>query len=253
MAPLGDLVQAGWCPGPLRRLRLCVVFGVVSGFLRAIVLEVVRPDPHTHADRGAIRLQDELADVFMMNPPGPVACHLNTIRQAVLVQSNPEGTAAVVEIEDSAFGPIRSFIGEYVVAAWRQRQGGHPVFFGGRRAGHDISDHDMLIDAKVLVATKPSERRRWPGHDWKVARDRHALFNPEKTTHVALVLLPEDMTFELADDGGRVSISTVYKDAEIFLVSVEEFNDSLDPVAAAEEGWRYLLLETAWLHQHRVQ
>ncbi|MEV0408346.1 hypothetical protein [Actinoallomurus sp. NPDC050550] len=158
-----------------------------------------------------------------------------------------------MQIEDSAFSPIRSFLGEYVVAAWREAQGGSPVLFGGRRAGHDISDRDMLIDAKILVPTTPSELRTWPGHDWKVARDGHAHFNPEKTTHIALVALPEYMPFELVDDGGRVSISTIYKDAQIFLVAVDEFNDLLDPVAATAEGWRYLILETSWLHRHRVQ
>ncbi|MEV0399423.1 hypothetical protein [Actinoallomurus sp. NPDC050550] len=160
---------------------------------------------------------------------------------------------APMQIEGSAFNSLRSFIGEYAVTAWRHAQGGNPVLFGGRRAGHDISDQDMLIDAKVLVPTTPSERRTWPGHDWKVARDRHAPFNPEKTTHIALVALPEDMPFELVDDGGRVSISTAYKDAEIFLIAVAEFNNLLDPVAGDTERWRYLILETSWLHQHRVQ
>ncbi|MFD5123639.1 hypothetical protein [Streptomyces sp. NPDC058385] len=158
-----------------------------------------------------------------------------------------------MDIENSAFGPIRAFMGEYVVAAWRETQGGRPVLFGGRKAGHDIIDQDMLIDAKVLVTTTASERRTWPGHNWKVARDRHAHFNPEKTTHVALVALPEDMAFELVDDGGRVSISTNYKEAAIYLIAVEEFNDLLDPEAGAAERWRYLILETTWLHQHRVQ
>lgn len=77
--------------------------------------------------------------------------------------------------------------------------------------------------------------------------------NPEKTTHVALVALPEDMAFELADDGGHVSISTNYKNAETYLVAVEEFNNLLDPEAGTAERWRYLILETSWLHQHRVQ
>lgn len=158
-----------------------------------------------------------------------------------------------MEIEHAAFGPVRSFIAEYVVAAWREAEGGAPTLFGGRRAGHDIRDDDMLIDAKVLVPTSPSERRTWPDHDWKFARDRHALFNPDKTTHIAFVSLPEDMAFELSDDGGRVSISTSYKGASIFLVPVEELNGLLDPATGAAENWRYLILETSWLDGHRVQ
>ncbi|MFJ7098846.1 hypothetical protein ACIQWL_53655 [Streptomyces mirabilis] len=158
-----------------------------------------------------------------------------------------------MEIEATAFGPIRSFLGEYVVAAWREARGGSPILFGGRRAGHDIRDDDMLIDAKILVPTSPSERRTWPGHEWKVARDRHAHFNPDKTTHIALVVLPDDMAFELTDNDGRVSVSASCKNSEIFLISVASFNDLLDPEAGAEERWRYLILETSWLKQHQVQ
>jgi hypothetical protein len=54
-----------------------------------------------------------------------------------------------MQIEQSAFGPIRSFLGDYVVAAWREAQGGDPILFGGRRAGHDVSYEDLLGDAKV--------------------------------------------------------------------------------------------------------
>ncbi|GAA4947329.1 hypothetical protein GCM10023205_04030 [Yinghuangia aomiensis] len=158
-----------------------------------------------------------------------------------------------MEIVNSAFGPVRAFMGEYIVAAWREAQGGRPVLVGGRKAGHDIIDQDMLIDAKVLVPTTVGERRRWPGHDWKVARDLHAHFNPEKTTHVALVALPEEMAFELVDDEGRVSISTNYKEAVIYLIRVDDFNDLLAPEAGAAERWRYLILKTTWLDQHRVQ
>lgn len=158
-----------------------------------------------------------------------------------------------MEIEDAAFGPVRSFLAEYVVAAWREAQGGSPILLGGRRRGHDIRDQHMLIDAKILVPTLPAERRAWPGHDWKVARDRHARFAPDKTTHIALVVLPDDMSFELVDDDGKVSISTSYQGTAIFLATVDDFNDLLDPETGASERWRYLFLESSWLNERRVR
>jgi hypothetical protein len=158
-----------------------------------------------------------------------------------------------MDIDSSAFGPVRAFLAEYVVAAWRETQGGSPLLLGGRRRGHDVSDADLLIDAKVLVPLSASERRTWPGCEWKVARDRHVLFNPITTTHIALVALPDDMGLTVTSDDGAVTINATTKGAQIFVVEVDEFNDQLDPDNPDAEGWRYLILETEWLERHRVQ
>ena len=158
-----------------------------------------------------------------------------------------------MDINSAAFGPVRAFLAEYVVAAWRDTQGGSPVLLGGRRRGHDISDAGQLIDAKVLVPLSASELRNWPGCAWKVARDRHVLFNPITTTHVALVALPDDMAFTVTSDNGTVTINAKTEGAQIFLIDVNEFNDQLDPDNPDAEGWRYLILETDWLNRHRVQ
>jgi hypothetical protein len=159
-----------------------------------------------------------------------------------------------VQIEDSAFSPVRYFMAEYTVAAWRDAQDGSPILFGGRRRGHDVRDGDMLIDAKVLVPTSRGERHEWPGHDWKFFRDRHALFNPAKTTHIAFVLFPKDLALDVEDDGGeRLMIRASPKGTAIFLVQVEEINDLLNPEKAQRKKWQWLLLETAWLNQHQVR
>lgn len=157
-----------------------------------------------------------------------------------------------MDIENSAFGPVRAFLAEYIVATWRDTQGGSPIFLGGRRRGHDIRDTDLLIDAKVLVPLSASERRTWPGCEWKVARDRHVLFNPVTTTHIALVALPDDMGFTVTSDNGTVTINATTNGAQIFTVPVDEINEQLDPDNPEAEGWRYLILESQWLNQHRV-
>lgn len=158
-----------------------------------------------------------------------------------------------MDIDNSAFGPVRAFLAEYIVAAWRDTQGGDPVLLGGRRRGHDISDAGQLIDAKVLVPLSAAERRTWPGCEWKVARDRHVLFNPVTTTQVALVALPDDMGFTVTSDNGTVTINATTNGAQIFTVPVDAINEQLDPDNPDAEGWRYLILETQWLDQHRVQ
>ncbi len=154
-----------------------------------------------------------------------------------------------MEIEKSAYRPIRAYLAEYLVAAWRQAQGGNPTLLGGNQRGHDVQDGDMLIDAKVLIPTSASERRAWPGHDWKVTRDRHKLFDPVETTHIALVAFPDEMPFETTAGSGRLSVTTSCTDAAIYLVFAEELNGLLDPGGS----WRVLPLETSWLERHRVQ
>lgn len=124
-----------------------------------------------------------------------------------------------MKIEASAFSSVRSFVAEYAVARWPEEQGGSPILFGGRRRGHDVRDGVMLIDAKILVRTLSSELQHWPGHDWKVFRKGHALFNPDKTAHIALVLFPDDMTCDAHDDGVTITITAWSRETAIFLIS----------------------------------
>ena len=106
-----------------------------------------------------------------------------------------------MEIKDSAFVFVRALFAEYAVAAWREAQGGNPVLRGGRTRGYDVVDTDMLIDAKVLVALETPQ----DGCDWQLRRVYHELFDPTKTTHIALVILPRDMGFDLSADGDRIT------------------------------------------------
>jgi hypothetical protein len=61
------------------------------------------------------------------------------------------------------------------------------------------------------------------------------------------------MAFDLADDGDTISITTSRKGAGIFLITVNDINDLLDPDNEGAAGWRYLILDTNWLESHRVQ
>jgi hypothetical protein len=67
-----------------------------------------------------------------------------------------------------------------------------------------------------------------------------------------LVVLSDDMSYEHADDDGKVSIATSYQGAAVFLATVDDLNRLLDPETGESEGWRYLFLETSWLNDRRV-
>jgi hypothetical protein len=179
----------------------------------------------------------------------PLLALVSGTQRARLVIRSYVRVEEYMQIEDSAYRPLRVFLSEQIVAAWRQEQGGTPVHRGGGCRGYDVEDGDMLLDAKSLVSTVASERRAWPGHDYKVFRQNHQPFDPSKTTHLALVALPRDMAIQVGCDGGRMSITASCGRASIFLVPTDEFNAQLEPGC----GGRIVPLATEWLERHRVQ
>jgi hypothetical protein len=98
-----------------------------------------------------------------------------------------------ISIEPSAFGPVKAVAAEHVVAHWLSEQGGSPTLYGGRRKGHDVTDGEQLIDAKLLVPASASEAKR-EGCTRKLRHDLWKAFDPDRTTQVMLVEFPSDWT-----------------------------------------------------------
>lgn len=159
-----------------------------------------------------------------------------------------------ITIEPSAFGPVRAVAAELVVAHWLSEQGGSPTLHGGRRKGHDIVNGDQLIDAKLLVPTSASEKRRFPGCTHKLRRDRWKPFDPAKTTHVMLVEFPADWTAQSKTGFTETTITIQHENVHLYLIGVPELNEILaDGREEAENNnWAFIILGEDLLKEHQV-
>jgi hypothetical protein len=159
-----------------------------------------------------------------------------------------------INIEPSAFGPVRAVAAELVVAHWLSEQGGNPTLHGGRRKGHDIVSGDQLIDAKLLVATSASEKRRFPGCTHKLRRDRWKPFDPAKTTHVMLVEFPADWTAQSKTGFTETTITIQHENVHLCLIDVPELNEILaeDREEAEDNNWAFIILGEDLLKEHQV-
>ena len=158
-----------------------------------------------------------------------------------------------INIEPSAFGPVKAVAAEHVVAHWLSEQGGSPTVYGGRRKGHDVMDGEQLIDAKLLVPASASETKR-EGCTRKLRRDLWKAFDPALTTHVMLVDFPPDWTGQSSTSYSQTTITIQHEDVRLYLVEVDEINDLLASRRAEAEAarWAFIFLEDDWLKQHLV-
>lgn len=159
-----------------------------------------------------------------------------------------------INIEPSAFGPVKAVAAEHVVAHWFDEQGGSPTLHGGRRRGHDIVSGDQLVDAKLLVPTSASEQRRYPGCTHKLRRDGWKSFDPASTTHVMLVEFPPDWTAQSTTSFTETAITIHHENVHLYLIEVPEFNEILAEgrEEAEIESWAFIILGDDWLKEHQV-
>lgn len=155
----------------------------------------------------------------------------------------------MIRIERSAEGPGRAWAAEVLYAAQCAAQGWAPVLRGGRTKGHDIVACGRLIDVKTLAPMTTSELRS-PDPDgipygvrctYKFARHGHRLFNPNRTTHLGFVLMPQDLRIQTAIDAGAVVTSVPSAGVRIYRpAGVEDVNAVLDPLQFASKRYVYL-------------
>ncbi|MFF1593086.1 MULTISPECIES: hypothetical protein [unclassified Streptomyces] len=159
-----------------------------------------------------------------------------------------------MDIEPSAFGPIRAVAAEHVVAHWLASQGDSPVLKGGRTRGHDIVNGDQLIDAKLLVAASNTDQKKYPGCTHKLRRDLWRAFDPARTTHLMFVEFPPDWIGMSSTSFTETVIRIRHEGIGLFLFSVAEFNKVLASgrAEAEEKRWAYIILDREWLEEHRV-
>lgn len=159
-----------------------------------------------------------------------------------------------IAIEPSAFGPVKAVAAEHVVAHWLSEEGGSPTLYGGRRQGHDIVNGDQLVDAKLLVPTSASEKRRFPGCTHKLRRDGWKPFDPDRTTHVMLVEFPADWTGQSKTGFAETTIIIRHENVHLYLIEVSELNEMLAEgrEEAEDEGWAFIILDGDWLKEHQV-
>ncbi|MFZ3562875.1 hypothetical protein ACOKM5_43870 [Streptomyces sp. BH097] len=158
------------------------------------------------------------------------------------------------QIDQKVFGPVRAVAAEHVVARWLASQGGDPVLKGGRTKGHDIVDGDRLVDAKLLVALGPSQQKKYPGCTHQLYRARWRAFDPAYTTHLMLVEFPADWTGTSSGSFTETVIRIQHSGIRLYFCDVAEFNDMLAEgrTEAEENGWVFIILDQAWLDEHRV-
>jgi hypothetical protein len=141
-----------------------------------------------------------------------------------------------VNIEPSAFGPVKAVAAEHVVAHWLSEEGGNPTLHGGRHKGHDIVSGDQFIDAKLLVPMSASEKNREPGCTHKLRRDLWTAFDPANTTHIMFVQFPPDWTGQSTTTFAETTITIQHENVHLYLADVTDLNELLaDGREQAEE------------------
>lgn len=158
-----------------------------------------------------------------------------------------------INVDPSAFGPVKAVAAEHVVAHWRSEQGGSPTLYGGRRKGHDVTDGEQLIDAKLLVPASASEAKR-EGCTRKLRRDLWKAFDPVLTTHVMLVDFPAEWTGQSDTSFSQTTITIQHDDVRLYLVEVDEINEILASRRAEAEAarWAFIFLDDDWLEERLV-
>lgn len=160
-------------------------------------------------------------------------------------------------IENGAYGPLRQFRTEYLVAWALASRGDDALLCGGRNAMFDIDTDPEYTDVKSLVEMNQSEQAAWPGCRWKLDTGTSSAITQyplEKTdnrgvtrrkTHMALVRLDPETRFGISITSSGPQIAATSEWARISYVRTPVVNDWIDGVAA-----RYAYLEEADLEEH---
>ena len=132
-----------------------------------------------------------------------------------------------LDVADGAYGPLRQFLTEYLVAWAFASQGDEAVLYGGRNPMFDIAAHPEYTDVKSLVEMSPSEQAAWPGYRWKLntgksgevvqypveQTNKHGV--TRRKTHMALVRLDPDTRFGISVTGSGLQITAEFRWARI--------------------------------------
>jgi len=167
----------------------------------------------------------------------------------------PQGGS--LTIENGAYGPLRQFLTEYLVAWAYASRGDDALLCGGRNAMSGIATDPEFTDVKSLVEMNQSEQAAWPGCRWKPGTGIAGAIRQyplEKTdsrgvtrrkTHMALVRLDPETRFGISMTSSGPQIAAAFGWAQISYVPAPVVNDWIDGVAA-----RYAYLEEAQLEEH---
>lgn len=167
----------------------------------------------------------------------------------------PQGGS--LTIENGAYGPLRQFLTEYLVAWAFASRGDDALLCGGRNPMFDIDTRPEYTDVKSLVEMNQPEQAAWPGCRWKLDTGISGAIRQyplEKTgkygvirrkTHLALVRLDPETRFGISMTSSGPQIAVTFGWARISYVPTPAVNDWIDDVAA-----RYAYLEEAQLEEH---
>jgi hypothetical protein len=167
----------------------------------------------------------------------------------------PQGGS--LTIEDGAYGPLRQFLTEYLVAWAFASRGDDALLCGGRNAMSGIATDPEYTDVKSLAEMNQSEQAAWPGCRWKPGTGTSGAIRQyplEKTdnrgvtrrnTRMALVRLDPETRFGISMTSSGPQIAAAFEWARISCVPAPVVNDWIDGVAA-----RYAYLEEAQLEEH---
>lgn len=167
----------------------------------------------------------------------------------------PQGGS--LTIENGAYGPLRQFLTEYLVAWAFASRGDDALLCGGRNAMAGIATDPEYTDVKSLAEMNQSEQAAWPGCRWKPGTGTSGAIRQyplEKTdnrgvtrrnTRMALVRLDPETRFGISMTSSGPQIAATFEWARISCVPAPVVNDWIDGVAA-----RYAYLEEAQLEEH---
>ncbi|SRR6266568_1116362 len=153
----------------------------------------------------------------------------------------PQGGS--LTIEDGAYGPLRQFLTEYLVAWAFASRGDDALLRGGRNAMFDIATDPEFTDVKSLVEMNQSEQAAWPGCRWKLDTGISGAIRQyplEKTdthgvtrykTHMALVRLDPETRLGISMSSSGLQIAATFGWARISYVPAPVVNDWIDGVA----------------------
>ena len=167
----------------------------------------------------------------------------------------PQGGS--LTIENGAYGPLRQFLTEYLVAWAFASRSDDALLCGGRNAMFDIATDPEYTDVKSLVEMNQSEQAAWPGCRWKLdtgisgaikqypieKADKHGV--TRRKTHMALVRLDPETRFGISITSSGPQIAATFEWARISYVPTPVVNDWIDGVDD-----RYAYLEEAQLEEH---
>ena len=162
-----------------------------------------------------------------------------------------------LDIENGAYGPLRQFLTEYLVAWAFASRGDVAVLCGGRNPMFDIATHPEYTDVKSLVEMSSSERDAWPGYRWKLdtgksgevvqypleRTNKHGV--TRRKTNMVLVRLDPCTRFGIAVTGGGLQITAEFGWARVSYVKTAVVNDWI-----SDETGRFAYLEEAKLETH---